>query len=338
MLRACSVKGSMIPAPRRLALGLAMVAAFATTTASLGAAGTSDTGRVGEGRGARGEAGARVVARPSALPGIDRAEESLLEGHDTLAAEPWRTHFGHTDVYIPTFFQPISGKYDLIVHFHGLSAAQESNVERARVNAVVVSINVGVGSGPYESAFKEPWSFNNLVNVIDRAVARSGRARGAKVGRIALSAWSAGYGSVSAILRVPGNVKRIDALLLADGLHSDYTNERRHIVDDAPLAKYARIAQAAIQGEKLFALTHSSITTTGYPNTTETIGELLKLVNVAKSATVADGPRGMLEVYESHSGDLHVKGFLGTTVKDHIDHIWGMNETMLPYLRDRWSR
>jgi hypothetical protein len=49
-------------------------------------------------------------------------------------------------------------------------------------------------------------------------------------------------------------------------------------------------------------------------------------------------PRGMLEVYESHSGDLHVKGFLGTTVKDHIDHIWGMNETMLPYLRDRWSR
>jgi hypothetical protein len=33
-----------------------------------------------------------------------------------------------------------------------------------------------------------------------------------------------------------------------------------------------------------------------------------------------------------------VKGFLGTQVKDHIDHIWGMNETMLPYLRDRWSR
>ncbi len=325
----------------RSTLGLALVAAFATSSAPLGAAGGSGLSGVVAGGGAAepakaNEAQARVA--PGGSPSIDRAEDTLLEGRDTLASEPYRTHFGHTDLYIPTFFQPVSGKYDLIVHFHGLSAAQESNVERARVNAVVVSINVGVGSGPYESAFKEAWSFNNLLNVIDRAVARSGRARGAKVGRIALSAWSAGYGSVSAILRVPGNVKRIDALLLADGLHSDYVNERRHQVDDGPLAKYARIAEAAIQGEKLFALTHSSITTTGYPNTTETIGELLKLVNVPKSATVTDGPRGMLEVYESHSGEFHVKGFLGTTVKDHIDHIWGMNETMLPYLRDRWSR
>ena len=29
---------------------------------------------------------------------------------------------------------------------------------------------------------------------------------------------------------------------------------------------------------------------------------------------------------------------LGTGVKDHIDHIWGMNETMLPYLKARWER
>ena len=257
---------------------------------------------------------------------------------DKLASEPYRTHFGRTDLYIPTFFRADAGKYDLIVHFHGLSAAQESNVERAHVNAVVASINLGVGSGPYESVFKQPWSFPHLVKVLEKAIAKSGRADGARLGRIALSAWSAGYGSVSAILRVPANAKRVDALLLADGLHSDYVNERRHIVDDGPLAKYAKVATAAIKGDKLFALTHSSIATTGYPNTTETIGELLKLVGVEKEPMVADGPRGMLEIYESHRGDFHVKGFLGTKVKDHIDHIWGMNETLFPYLRDRWSR
>jgi hypothetical protein len=158
------------------------------------------------------------------------------------------------------------------------------------------------------------------------------------MGRIALSAWSAGYGSVSAILRVPANARRIDALLLADGLHSDYVDERRHVVDEGPLAKYAKIAEEAKNGERLFALTHSSILTTGYPNTTETIGELLKMVGVEKEPMVSDGPRGMLEIYESHSGDFHVKGFLGTGVKDHIDHIWGMNETLFPYLRDRWSK
>jgi len=257
---------------------------------------------------------------------------------DKLASEPYRAHFGRTDLYVPTFFRPDAGKYDLIVHFHGLSAAQESNIERAHVNAIVATINLGVGSGPYEHAFRDPSSFAHLVQTIEKQIAKSGRADGAHVGRIALSAWSAGYGSVSAILRVPANVARIDALLLADGLHSDYKDERHHVVDDGPLAKYAKVASAAIKGDKLFALTHSSITTTGYPNTTETIGELLKLVSVDKEPIVADGPRGMLEIYESDRGDFHVKGFRGTGVKDHIDHIWGMNETLFPYLRERWSK
>jgi hypothetical protein len=257
---------------------------------------------------------------------------------DKLASEPFRAHLGRTDVYIPTFFHPEGGAYDLIVHFHGLSAAQESNIERSHVNAVVATLNLGMGSGPYEEAFRGAWTFPHLVKLLEKTVAKSGRADGAHLGRIALSAWSAGYGSVGAILRVPANAKRIDAVLLADCPHSDFTDARHHVVDDGPLAKYAKIAEAAIKGDKLFALTHSSITTTGYPNTTETIGELLRMVGVEKEPMVSDGPRGMLEVYESHRGDFHVKGFLGTQVKDHIDHIWGMNETVLPYLRDRWSR
>jgi hypothetical protein len=257
---------------------------------------------------------------------------------DKLSAEPWHTHFGRTDVYIPTFFEPKNGTYDLIVHFHGLAAAQASNVERAGVNAVIASVNLGIGSGPYEEAFKNPWTFPHLVKVIEKAVARSGRANGAHLGRLALSAWSAGYGSVSAILRVPSNASRVDAVLLADGLHSNYVDEKRHLVDDGPLLKYVKIAQAAIRGEKLFALTHSSILTTGYPNTTETIGELIKLAGVDKEVLVADGPRDMEQVYEADRGDFHVKGYLGVTVKDHINHIWGMNETLLPYLRDRWSQ
>jgi hypothetical protein len=269
-----------------------------------------------------------------------RVHEQLLFAAgpvDHLDMEPWRTHFGRTDVYIPTFFDPSRGTYDLIVHFHGLAAAQEANVERSGVNAVIASINVGVGSGPYEQAFKDPWVFPHLVKVIDQAVQKSGRAHGAHLGRIALSAWSAGYGSVSAILRVPANAKRVDAVLLADGLHSDYTDERRHVVDDAPLGKYLKVAQEAMKGDKLFALTHSSILTSGYPNTTETIGELIKLAGVEKEVVVADGPREMSQTYQADRGDFHVKGYLGTDVKAHINHIWGMSETLYPYLRERWS-
>jgi hypothetical protein len=283
--------------------------------------------------------GASVMdAKPLPARVLHEARLETVPPIDKLAAEPWRTHFGRTDVYIPTFFEPRNGAYDLIVHFHGLAAAQESNIERSGTNAVVASVNLGVGSGPYEDAFKDPWTFPHLVKVIDKAVAKSGRAKGAHLGRIALSAWSAGYGSVSAILRVPSNAKRIDAVLLADGLHSNYLDEKRHIVDDAPLQKYLKVAQAAIRGDKLFALTHSSILTTGYPNTTETIGELIKLAGVEKEVVVSDGPREMEQVYEADRGDFHVKGYLGVAIKDHINHIWGMNETLLPYLRDRWNK
>jgi len=300
-------------------VAMAIVAISATLTSSLGATDALETHPLN----------ARVIheARVETAPFVDK-----------LAAEPWRTHFGRTDVYIPTFFEPKNGSYDLIVHFHGLAAAQESNVERSGVNAVIASVNLGIGSGPYEDAFKDGWTFPHLVKVIEKAVAKSGRANGAHLGRIALSAWSAGYGSVSAILRVPSNAKRVDAVLLADGLHSNYLDEKRHIVDDGPLQKYVKVAEAAIRGDKLFALTHSSILTSGYPNTTETIGELIKLAGVEKEVVVADGPREMAQVYEADRGDFHVKGYLGVAIKDHINHIWGMNETLLPYLRDRWNR
>jgi hypothetical protein len=301
-------------------IGLALTMALGTVSASLGAADPDLHPRK-----------ARIAHD------LREVEESEL---DSFSAQPYRAHIGRTDLYIPTFFTPQNGTYDLIVHFHGLSAAQESNVERARVNAVVATVNVGVGSGPYENVFKEKWSFPNLLKVIDKQVKKSGKvARNAKLGRLALSAWSAGYGSVSAILRVPSNAKRVDAVMLADGLHADFVGHGHAKVDDGPLQKYAAIAEQAKHGEKMFALTHSSITIPRheYASTTETIGELLKLVDVAKEPTVADGPRGMTETYESHAGDFHVKGFDGTGVKDHINHIWAMNETLLPYLRTRWS-
>jgi hypothetical protein len=93
-----------------------------------------------------------------------------------------------------------------------------------------------------------------------------------------------------------------------------------------------------MRSEKLFALTHSSIPTIGYASTTETVGELLKLTSLEKQPVDAVGPRGMRPVYESTRGDYHVEGFEGRTASDHIDQIRAMGETLLPYLRDFWSR
>ena len=304
-------------------LAVAALLGMGTTTGRLDAAGATERPNHSQ---------ARIA------PAEERADKKVEETGNVPLEPAYRAHFGHCDMYVPTFFHPVQGAYDVIVHFHGLHEAQESNVERAHVNAVIVSVNLGMGSGPYEQAFKDPGAFPRVLANVERNVAKSGRAPGAHVGRIALSAWSAGYGAVSALLRNEKIVDRVDAVLLADGLHSDYANERRHIVDEAPLKKYARIVDAAVRGEKLFAITHSSILTTGYPNTTETVGELLAMTGTPKTPNAITGPRNMHQIYESNRGEFHVKGYQGTGVKDHIDHIWGMSETVYPYLRDRWSR
>jgi hypothetical protein len=268
------------------------------------------------------------------------AQEAVVRAGDRAAArvraEASRVKFGHADLYVPTFFQPVAGTYDLVVHFHGIPSLQEDNFERAHVNAIVVSVNLGLASDAYSGAFRAPGSFDVLLQQAQRALDQTGRAPGATLGRIALSAWSAGFASVGAILKQPGVADRIDAVLLADGPHTMY--DAPHHIYEPGMEKWVRFAESAMRGEKLFALTHSSIQTLGYPSTTETIGELLRETSVDKVATEAVGPRGMRAIYESHRGNFHVGGYEGQTAKDHIDHIKGMAETVLPYLRARWEQ
>jgi hypothetical protein len=288
-----------------------------------------------------GVAGSATVARadfpgrPSAVT-QDAVKHAAEGAARSVAGEPSRGRFGHADLYVPSFFRSLGGAYDLVVHFHGIASLQEENFERAHINAVVVSVNLGVASDAYANAFRAPGSFDALLKQAQRALDETGRAPGARLGRLALSAWSAGFASVGSILRQPGVAERVDAVLLADGPHANYIAPHR--VNDGALERWAHIADAAIRGEKLFALTHSSIPTTGYPSTTETVAELLKLESVEKVPTQAAGPRGMRAIYESHCGDFHVEGFEGQTAKDHIDHIKGMSDTLLPYLRERWDR
>lgn len=274
--------------------------------------------------------GARAAAK------IDATQATSDPAQPTAVAAPYRAHFGYCDLYVPAFFQPSSGTYDLVLHFHGVPNLQEENVDRARLNAIVVSMNLGIASGAFSNYFQNPRAFGNLLETTQRELDKSGRAPGAHVGRIAVTAWSAGFGAVGAILKDPENVRRIDAVLLADGLHANYL--ANHVVNDAALTKFVNFANLAMRGERLFALTHSSIMTEGYPSTTETIGELLKLTAVEKKSTTGNlGPRGMRPIYESHRGSFHVAGYEGIGKQDHVDHVKAMAETMLPYLKARWN-
>jgi len=259
--------------------------------------------------------------------------------NDVPAAPPvYRAKAGSVELYLPATFRPRDGKYDVVLHFHGLAKVQESNVTQAKLNAAVVSVNLGVMADKYGAAFKDPSAFDRLLATTRRMVAASGRAEGAAIGRVALSAWSAGFASVGAILRDEKARSRVDAVLIADGLHAAYSDPRRRVIEESSLVKYVRLCEEASRGEKLFVLTHSSIPTPGYATVNEAVGAVLRRASFEKVAPTAASPRGMRSTYHVDRGDLHITGFEGRGVRDHLDHIWAMGETMFPLLAARWER
>lgn len=281
--------------------------------------------------------------RPPPVRAVDASDHAprqpVVESPKRIeATAPYRAKLSHgAELYLPTWFSTRRGGYDLIVHFHGLGKLQEGNLDRSQINAAVVSINLGVSTDLYGNAFRAPQSFQKLLAETQEEIDKSGRAPGAKVKRIALSAWSAGFVSVAKIMSEPENAAKIDAVLIADGFFTSLTNIKKRTVNSASLERFATLAEAATKDEKLFAITHSSIPTVDYASTEETAAKLLEMTSNTKTPSKTVGPRNMHETYVVDHGGFHVRGYEGVTAGDHIKQIQAMGETLHPYLKTRWE-
>jgi hypothetical protein len=240
-------------------------------------------------------------------------------------------------VYIPPWFQAKKGGYDLIVHFHGEGRWQVANIEHAKLNVAVVSVNLGAGTEPYSNAFKNPEAFDRLLADTQAEITKSQRAEGAQLRRIALSAWSAGFSSVARVM-TESITQRVDAVLLADGFFTFFTDPKKRTVNAQGLEKFARFAEAARRDEKLFAITHTTIPTGPYPSVQECVAKLLEMIDMTKTPAVATGPLNMHQIYAVDKGSFHIRGFEGTTAPDHVRQLHAMGETVYPYLKARWEK
>jgi hypothetical protein len=275
---------------------------------------------------------------PAHTPSADRsARTGVVEGpREIEASGPYRASVGRAELYLPAWFSPRQGGYDLLVHFHGEKRWQEANVAHAHLNVAVLTINLGAGTDPYGHAFRSPESFERLLADTEAEIARSGRAENAQRRRLALSAWSAGFSSIARVM-TDTLADRVDAILLADGFFTYFSDPKKRTVNAAGLQKFVRFADAARRGEKLFALTHTTIPTGPYPSVQECTATLLELLDEPKIATNAIGPRAMQGIYSVDRGSLHIRGFEGTTAADHVKQLHAMGETVYPYLKARWE-
>ncbi|KYG04565.1 hypothetical protein BE21_46080 [Sorangium cellulosum] len=296
---------------------------------------------------ARAKAAAPVQAQAEAAAPLidldDRADATL----DRSAVIPIPDGI----ITIPSSFSSADGAYDLVVHFHGINDVVQTGFERAGLNAVVMIINMGISSAAYETRF----SIRSYLPVLLAKAQTALEARGlrdARLRRVALSAFSAGYGAVRGLLNQPGFADKVDAVLLLDGIHTGYM-PIDHSLDMERLKPFGRFAELAADGKKLMSITHSEIIPVGdYAGTHESTDALLKLTGAQRSPSAGADAQAVYDLTgtsgeakprfaplsEAHRGAFHVRGYPGTQKPDHVRHLTRMAETAVPDLVRHWAR
>ncbi len=224
-------------------------------------------------------------------------------------------------VFIPDYFRPQGDYYDVVFHLHSASWAAENEVYRARANVILFNIHLGAFSSPYQAYFSHRERFAEILDRIRQSLIEQHIVPdSAKMRYLILTSFSAGYAGVREILKSDGYYRRIAALHLADGLHSNSDPATM----DIQMKDFVRFAADALDKRKIFRLTHSSIPTSGYKSTTETADYLLRKLGLQRRPVHEQDEIGTM-YSRCDSGYFHLRAYLGTTAHDHLQHLYAMH-------------
>jgi hypothetical protein len=225
----------------------------------------------------------------------------------------------------------------LVIHFHGAAWLAHQAVDALPVSAISVVLNLGGGSSAYERPFTDETTFGALLASIQREVGEV-MGRPVRIGPIAITSFSAGYGAVRAILRSADAASRVQHLLLLDGLHTSYVPEGRTladggVLDTTNLMPFANVARAAERGERRVLITHSEIFPGSYASTTETADWLLHTLQQRRTPVLQWGPRGMQQLSAVRVGGFELLGYAGNSAPDHVDQLHALPELLARLLQ-----
>jgi hypothetical protein len=209
----------------------------------------------------------------------------------------------------------------LLIFFHGGKWLPEVAV--ARDGMVVISIQIGAGSGVYVRAFSDPSRLQNLLKEAEQKA-------GMKLEPLTLGGWSAGCGAIREILKSPEAYARTDRVIAIDGIHTDYKGGKPGPLDSKltpeNLENWTRLARDAIAGTRSLLITHTEIFPGTFASTTETADYLLAQLHLKRRPVLRWGPMRTQELSEVRAGRFRLIGFAGNTAPDHVDQLHSLPE------------
>jgi hypothetical protein len=198
-------------------------------------------------------------------------------------------------------------------------------------HCAVIGVQLGSGSGTYARPFADEAAFGHML---DEARSKTG----VEFTSLALTGWSAGYGAIRTILKMPDWYGRVERVLLIDGLHAGYTVGKpgplESQIETDDLAIFAQFARDAVAGRKRMLVTHNEIFPGTFASTTETTDWLLAELGVRSRAVLRWGPMGTQQLSEARAGRFELLGFAGNSAPDHVDQLHALPK-LLKRLRKR---
>jgi hypothetical protein len=222
-----------------------------------------------------------------------------------------------------------SGRFDLVLHLHGDEPARRE-LALSRQPFVLYALSIDP-SQSYASLFSGTGLHRALLAELEAKVSQR-LGREARVGNVALSAWSAGFAGVGAILAQPDT--KADAVILIDGLHAPRDDR---FAFEAQLKPFADYAEQAAHGRGFMLVSHSSIDPPGFASTTECAHYLVaKLAGKPEPVSRGDAMGLELVEYFSQQG-FHVRGYAGNDKPDHCAQLALLRDVFVA-LGQRWNR
>ncbi len=224
-------------------------------------------------------------------------------------------------IFVPDYFSVSQdGKFLLVFHIHSASWAAEDEVYKSNTNAVLFNIHLGGFSSSYQNYFSNQDNFQKILDLVVNELGANDIIDDPQLESLIITSFSAGYGGVREVLKTQNYYDKIDALTLADGLHS---NLEANLMKEQ-MKDFLRFANDASDKKKIMLLTHSSILTYTYANTTETADYLINNINSVRANYNAVDEIGT-QYSKADTGYFHVKGYRGNTADDHMKHLYNMH-------------
>lgn len=202
----------------------------------------------------------RPIAPEESYPGTSLLLDFPAEGTVTL--------------FIPDVFKPNGdGATEATYHFHGATwFAIEEHLRRG-LDKPLVALELGQGSTVYKNPFLDRDQFGELMAETEKALRTHFDQNNIEITNINLTSFSAGYGSIREIVKVPEYVDITKRIILADSsyasLQEEPLEENKRVVAKPDYQSWVDFGKIAITGEKTLVMLSSDIKPEPYAGTME---------------------------------------------------------------------